>query len=110
MVYKNPYLYQITSSLRGSASYETVDGYKSLYLNGAVGTYAEVPAFNLTAEMTFAFWVRVPNQPTKAVVLADWSSPYKFLLRFVNNGLEILIRNSGGIDMFSLGWPISKDR
>ena len=102
---------ELFSSLKGSAVYQRANGYNSLYLNGATGTYAEVPAFDLTSEMTFVFWLKVNDPAAVSTILADWSFPWKFRVFLTHTSsteavFKIEIRNVWSEDMTKASYTV----
>ena len=89
------------------ASYQTVEGHKSLYLNGV--SYAYVPAFDLTPDFTLMLWVRVPEVPSSVNFLfADWSSPWKFNfgLNRAADQFKLQVRNTASQDIVYATFPV----
>ena len=71
-------------SLKGTASYQTDGGIKSLHLDGRSG-YAEIPAINFTkSSFSIALRFNVHNSHCLGHLISDWSSPGQFRL-YVNH-------------------------
>ena len=82
-------------SLKGTASYQTDGGIKSLHLDGRSG-YAEIPAINFTkSSFSIALRFNVHNSHRLGHLISDWSSPGHFRLYVNHRKVFVELRRSG---------------
>ena len=82
-------------SLKGSASYQTDGGIKSLHLDGRSG-YAEISAINFTkSSFSIALRFNVHNSHCLGHLISDWSSPGQFRLYVNHRRVFVELRRSG---------------
>ena len=81
-------------SLKGTASYQTDGGIKSLHLDGRSG-YAEIPAINFTkSSFSIALRFNVHNSHRLGHLISDWSSPGHFRLYVNHRKVFVELRRS----------------
>ena len=82
-------------SLKGTASYQTDGGIKSLHLDGRSG-YAEISAINFTkSSFSIALRFNVHNSHCLGHLISDWSSPGQFRLYVNHRKVFVELRRSG---------------
>ena len=83
--------------LEGTASYQTDNGIKSLYLDGRSG-YAEIPAINFRrSSFSIALRFNVHDSYSQGHLISDWSSPWQFRLFVYNRKVYVELRRSGEV-------------